>query len=209
MVPIAGNPLIAPAVARAYAEVQIEGIRETASSWRIPVPATAPRGFRLLMDAGPHAPLSVRISREIQRSNPRLAPIDALLLSARVVDAARANGLPPAFLAATLLQESGFAPDAMSPAGAVGIAQFMVSTALAHGVADPWNPDEAIVGAAALLAGYVQAYRGRAEDPFDLAMAAYNAGPGAVTRYGGIPPYPETVEYIDDIKDRWSRIVGR
>jgi soluble lytic murein transglycosylase-like protein len=161
------------------------------------------------MDAGPHAPLSVRISREIQRSNPRLAPIDALLLSARVVDAARANRLPPAFLAATLLQESGFAPDAMSPAGAVGIAQFMVSTALAHGVANPWDPDEAIDGAAALLAGYVRAYRGRRESAFDLAMAAYNAGPGAVSRYGGIPPYPETVQYIDDIKDRWSRIVGR
>jgi soluble lytic murein transglycosylase-like protein len=160
------------------------------------------------MDAGPRAPLNVKVAREILRANPRIAPVDALLLATRALLEAHDEGLPPAFLAATLLQESAFDPDAVSSAGAIGIAQFTVPTADLAGV-DPWNPGSAIGGAARLLAHYASAYRGGPADPYALALAAYNAGPGAVAAYGGIPPYPETQEYITDIRDRWSRIVGR
>ncbi|HEX3550739.1 MAG TPA: lytic transglycosylase domain-containing protein [Candidatus Elarobacter sp.] len=131
------------------------------------------------------------------------------MLGTDVVDAAGATGLPPAFLAATLLQESAFDPFAVSSAGAVGIAQFTVPTADEYDV-DPWSPPSAIPGAARLLAAYVRDYRGRAgEDPYALALAAYDAGPGAVTAYHGVPPYAETREYIADVRTRWSRIVGR
>jgi soluble lytic murein transglycosylase-like protein len=160
------------------------------------------------MDAGPKAPINAKVAREILRANPRMGQIDALLLASATVDAARANGLPPPFLAATLLQESAFDPAAMSGAGAVGIGQFTIPTARVAGVS-PWNPRSAIPGAARLLAAYVTAYRGRTDDPYALALAAYNAGPGAVTKYGGVPPYPETRDYIADIRTRWSRIVGR
>ena len=95
----------------------------------------------------------------------------------------------------------------MSSAGAVGIAQFMPSTADAIGV-DPFDPFSAIAGAAQLLASYVSAYDGRYANPYAAALAAYNAGPGAVAAYRGVPPYPETREYIDDIVDRWAQIAG-
>jgi soluble lytic murein transglycosylase-like protein len=161
------------------------------------------------MDAGRTAPPAMKVAREVMRTNPRIGAVDALLLSTDVLEAARANDLAPQFLAATLLQESAFDPSAVSSAGAVGIAQFTVPTALEYGV-DPWEPRSAIDGAAHVLAAYLANYRDREdEDPYALALAAYNAGPAAVARYHGVPPYAETREYITDVRDRWSRMVGR
>jgi len=160
------------------------------------------------MDAGRSARPNVKLAREALRANPRLSPVDALLLATDVVDAAQDDGLPSGFLGATLLQESAFDPDAMSSAGAAGIAQFTIPTAAAVGI-DPWNPQQAIGGAASLLSSYVRAYRSGNDDPYALALAAYNAGPGAVAAYHGVPPYAETRAYIIDVRDRWSRIVGR
>ena len=189
--------------------VRIDGLRDAALSWHIPPPAPVMRGLRLCMDAGRTARPSVKIAREVMRSNPRMGAADALLLGTDVVEQARANGLQPQFLAATLLQESAFDPSAVSAAGAVGIAQFTVPTAREYGV-DPWEPRSAIAGAARVLAAYVDGYRGRGDDdPYALALAAYNAGPAAVAKYGGVPPYAETREYIVDVRDRWSRIIGR
>jgi soluble lytic murein transglycosylase-like protein len=161
------------------------------------------------MDAGRKAPPAVKVAREIMRTNPRIGAVDALLLATAVVASAREHELEPPFLAATLLQESAFDPSAVSAAGAVGIAQFTVPTAAEYGV-DPWEPDSAMDGAARVLAAYLNDYRQRQdEDPYALALAAYNAGPAAVAHYGGVPPYAETREYITDVRDRWSRIVGR
>lgn len=112
-------------------------------------------------------------------------------LRATVASAAAANGLPPALLAALLRAESGFDPRAVSPVGAQGIAQFMPSTAAGMGLRDPFDPALAIPAAARLLAGHVRTF-----GSVPLALAAYNAGPGAVERYGGIPPFPETEAYV-------------
>ncbi|HTW82656.1 MAG TPA: lytic transglycosylase domain-containing protein [Candidatus Sulfotelmatobacter sp.] len=163
--------------------------------------------MRLLRDAEPRAPLRVKVAREALRANPSLDPVDALLWASRIVDAARAQHIAPTFLAATLLQESGFDRDAMSVAGAVGIAQFTASTAAIVGV-DPWDPDSAIPGAARLLGAYVDTYRGERDDPYALALAAYDAGPLAVRRYHGVPPYAETRDYIGSVRMRWSRILA-
>lgn len=108
-----------------------------------------------------------------------------------VTRASLANGLSPALLAALLQAESGFDPRAVSPAGARGIAQFMPTTARAMGLRDPFDPDQAIPAAARLLAGHIQDFGSPS-----LALAAYNAGPGAVRAYGGIPPYRETQVYV-------------
>lgn len=131
----------------------------------------------------------------------------ALVLAQATVDTARRRGLPPEFLAATLLQESAYDPEALSAAGAVGIAQFELDTAAAWGV-DPFDPFDAIDGAGRLLQSYRALYTGRYADPYAAALAAYNAGPAAVARYGGIPPYAETRQYIDDIFERWARIAS-
>ncbi len=118
---------------------------------------------------------------------------------------ARAHGLPPGFLVATMLQESAFDDRALSVAGAVGIAQFTIETADAEGI-DPFDWRQALRGSARLFGAYVSDYAGAA-DPYALALAAYNAGPGAVEHYHGVPPYPETEQYIGLVYERWSRIV--
>lgn len=115
--------------------------------------------------------------------------------------------LSPAILAAQLQQESGWNPQASSPAGAQGIAQFMPGTWAAHGLdangdgrADVWNPEDAIPSAAKYdcsLAGYVKNVPG---DPVTNMLAAYNAGPDAVKRHSGVPPYRETEQYVKVIR---------
>lgn len=112
-------------------------------------------------------------------------------LRSAIASAAAANGLPPALLAALLQAESGYDPRAVSDAGALGIAQLMPATARSLGVRDPFDATEAIPAAARLLGGHVRTF-----GSIPVALAAYNAGEGAVRRYGGIPPYPETQAYV-------------
>jgi Transglycosylase SLT domain/D-alanyl-D-alanine carboxypeptidase len=102
--------------------------------------------------------------------------------------------VPMNLLAAQLYAESNFNPFARSPAGAQGIAQFMPDTARAYGLKDPFDP-VASIDAQAHLIHDLLAQLGSVS----LALAAYNAGPGAVKRYGGIPPFPETRAYVAKI----------
>ncbi len=107
--------------------------------------------------------------------------------------AASANGIPSSLLAALIAQESGFNPSAVSEAGARGIAQFMPSTAAGLGI-DTADPTQSINAAAKLIASYVASFGSYAN-----ALAAYNAGPAAVAKYSGVPPYPETQAYVSNI----------
>jgi soluble lytic murein transglycosylase-like protein len=187
--------------------VNIDVLRDAALSWHIPPAAPLIRGIRIYMDAPRRSGQLTATVRSIMRTNPRLSAFDAVDLADRTLRAARVHGIDPGFLAATLLQESAYDPGIVSWAGAAGIGQFMVATADGYGI-DPFDPGAAIDATAQLLAGYVARYQGWAgADPYALALAAYNAGPGAVAKYGGIPPYAETIEYIADIRERWSRIV--
>ena len=102
--------------------------------------------------------------------------------------------VPMNLLAAQLYAESGFNPLARSPVGAQGIAQFMPGTARAYGLDDPFDAEKAIDAQAHLMSDLLRRFGTTA-----LALAAYNAGPGAVARYGGIPPYPETRGYVAKI----------
>jgi cell wall-associated NlpC family hydrolase len=103
-------------------------------------------------------------------------------------------GLSPQLLAAVGKVESGFDPNAVSPAGAQGLMQLMPSTAASLGV-DPLDPAQAIDGAARLLSQNLAQFGGSVP----LAVAAYNAGGGAVQTYGGIPPFPETQNYVRQV----------
>ncbi|GAC1584077.1 MAG: hypothetical protein NVS3B28_04680 [Candidatus Velthaea sp.] len=144
--------------------------------------------------------------RSIVRANHRIAPLDALRLSTLAYAAAKHEGVDGNFIAATLLQESAFDPRVISPAGAAGIAQFTISTARAHGI-DPFDPEDAVAGGAHLLAEYLARYAHERGDPYALTLAAYNAGPEAVSYYHGVPPYAETRAYIGDIYERWARLI--
>jgi soluble lytic murein transglycosylase-like protein len=111
------------------------------------------------------------------------------------IEAAAARyGLDPALLKGLIRQESGFDPSARSSAGAVGLTQLMPGTAAGLGV-DPSDPAQAIDGGARYLRAQLDRFGG---DP-SKALAAYNAGPGAVARYGGVPPYAETQHYVASV----------
>ena len=122
--------------------------------------------------------------------------------AAQITAAAQAAGIPPALLASVAWSESGFNPSATSPAGAVGLMQLMPRTAAGLGV-DPRDPAQALAGGAAYLASQLKTF-GRS----DLAIAAYNAGPGAVRKYGGVPPYPETQSYVNTVLGRFRSLGG-
>ena len=109
-----------------------------------------------------------------------------------IEQAAARNGLDPAVLHGLIQQESGFDPNATSSAGATGLTQLMPGTASSMGVANPLNAAESIEGGARYLGQLMSQFGGNTED----ALAAYNAGPGAVQQYGGVPPYAETQSYV-------------
>jgi hypothetical protein len=103
-------------------------------------------------------------------------------------------GVPPALMAGQLMAESGFDPDAGSPAGAQGIAQFMPATAATYGLTDPYDPVAAIDAEAHLMHDLLAQFGSP-----ELALAAYNAGPAPVEACHCIPPYPETQAYVTRI----------
>lgn len=109
-------------------------------------------------------------------------------------------GLPGGLLGALVRAESGGNPSARSPVGAIGLGQLMPATAQSLGV-NPHDPIQNLRGAAMYLSQQLKAFGG---DPVK-ALAAYNAGPGAVRRYGGIPPYAETQAYVKRVQDYWKQ----
>jgi soluble lytic murein transglycosylase-like protein len=109
-----------------------------------------------------------------------------------VRDAAREYGISRALIHAVILAESGYRADAVSHKGATGLMQLMPDTARRYGVEDPLDPAQNIRGGAQYLRDLLRMFR----NDVGLAVAAYNAGEGNVLRHGGIPPFPETAQYV-------------
>jgi soluble lytic murein transglycosylase-like protein len=114
---------------------------------------------------------------------------------AEIDAAAASNGIDPALLKGLVSQESGFDPNARSGAGALGLTQLMPGTAAALGVTNPLDPAQSLQGGAKYLRQQLDRFGGDEK----LALAAYNAGPGAVQKYGGVPPYRETQNYVSSV----------
>ena len=112
--------------------------------------------------------------------------------------------LQPNLLKSVAKMESNFNPLAISKAGAQGIMQLMPKTAASLGVGDPFNPVENIEGGAK----YLRQLLDRFDNNIPLALAAYNAGPGTVNKYGGIPPYKETQNYVKKVMDNMVDLIG-
>lgn len=119
-------------------------------------------------------------------------------IDAVVSRAAARFDLDPNLLHAVIAQESGGKADAVSPKGAKGLMQLMDGTARAMGVRDPFDAEQNVYGGAR----YLRTLLDRWEGDVKLALAAYNAGPSAVERHGGVPPYPETENYVRRVMDR-------
>ena len=117
---------------------------------------------------------------------------------------AQKNNLDPDFIKAVVKQESGFNPDAKSKCGAMGLMQLMPQTAKGLGVVDAYDPEQNIEGGVKYLKSMLNRFN---NDP-KLALAAYNAGPAAVQKYGDIPPYKETQNYVKNILASYEAIKG-
>ena len=124
----------------------------------------------------------------------------------KVIDQiARNIQIDPALIKAIIMAESGGDPHAISPKGALGLMQLMPETASELSVSNPFDPKENILGGTKYLSWLLKTYKG------DLlsALAAYNAGPGTVKKFGGIPPYPETINYIKRVLKYWKQAKNR
>ncbi|MEV4344224.1 transglycosylase SLT domain-containing protein [Actinoplanes sp. NPDC049596] len=119
------------------------------------------------------------------------------------VQAGNRYGVSPKLLAAVAKVESGYNPNAVSKVGAQGLMQIMPTTAKGLGVKDAFDPEQAINGAAKLLARNLREFKS-----LPLALAAYNAGGGAVHKYGGIPPFSETQAYVPKVQKALASLGG-
>lgn len=115
--------------------------------------------------------------------------------------AAARHGVDPALVKAVIHTESAFNPNARSPVGAMGLMQLMPGTARDMGVSNAWDPAQNIEGGVKYLAWLQKQFRNR-----DHVIAAYNAGHGNVKKYGGIPPFRETQNYVKSVNNRYSSL---
>jgi len=123
-----------------------------------------------------------------------------------IAAAAKRNGLPPGFVKSVVAAESTFRADAVSPKGAIGLMQLMPATAREYG-ADPSDPRQNVEAGTQYLRDLLVKYE-KDDHQVLRALAAYNAGPGAVERYHGIPPYRETIDYINRVLRKYAKSLG-
>jgi soluble lytic murein transglycosylase-like protein len=159
--------------------------------------------------ADPHSGKLVRVmlpASSAQKSPAKKAPDPEVLapaISAAVEQAAVEHELPPELIRSVIQVESNYNPFAVSPKGALGMMQLIPATARRFGVADAFNPVENIRGGAKYLKYLLDLYHG----DYGLALAAYNAGEGAVAKRGGLPPYAETRKYVESVQKQFAGAV--
>ena len=143
-----------------------------------------------LNSGSPILPNEIYVKPFGQASNTPKTEIDGL-----IKEYAQKNNLDENLVKAVVKAESGFNPNAKSPVGAMGLMQLMPATAKNLGVNDPLDAEQSIAGGTKYLRGLLNKFDGKV----DLALAAYNAGSGAVNKYGGVPPYKETENYVKKV----------
>lgn len=161
-------------------------------------------GYEDFVDSDPNEALSILLDPEVHRRGSfsslgkvRLSYAD---IRAHVEAASRATGLPTALIDAVIRTESGYRPNAVSRVGAQGLMQLMPATARRVGVVNAFDPAENIMGGARYLRRMYDRF-----GSLTKAIAAYNAGPGAVKKHGGVPPYRETRRYVATVLRRYQQ----
>lgn len=195
-------------------EVDGDTVKLYTRDGQIQIPASSVRGFEKVESPGfapnPTSP-STPAPVAALASGTALAPMNPpppapppVHPKQLVQEAAERHGIPPAFLHSVAQAESAYQANAISPKGAIGIMQLMPETA-AELKADPRNPAENVEAGARHLAALLEKYEGSSAK----ALAAYNAGEGAVAKYGGVPPYSETQLYVRKVIDNYKRMAGQ
>jgi len=180
---IEGRNTATPAAASFAETLSCAQARQSGSSSLPPLPVSAPDASMIR----PLPPLG-QTGKAVTLSPAELDPL--------VKQSATKYGLDPSLLKAVIHTESSGDPNAVSRAGAMGLMQLMPSTVADSAISDPFDPAQNIDGGARKLSGLLGEFGG----DLDKALAAYNAGAGAVKRYGGVPPYRETQDYVERIR---------
>lgn len=136
--------------------------------------------------------------------NPRLTKEEVNEITAGVLMFSEKYNVDPRLVVALILTESGFNPNATSRCGAMGLGQLMPGTAQGLGVSNAYDPVQNLEASIRLIRGHLSKYGDLA-----LALSAYNAGPGAVKKYGGVPPYRETQNYVRKISSLYNSLCGK
>jgi soluble lytic murein transglycosylase-like protein len=165
----------------------------------VEMPATAVASYEQEELAAPVEPPPAQTPTVRQDPAPESKPLTPQELASQ---AAKKYLLPDTFVQSVMKAESGFHANAVSPKGAIGLMQLMPDTARVLGV-DPSDPHQNAEGGAEYLRELLARYESN-PDQVLLALAAYNAGPAAVERYHGVPPYPETRQYILRVLKNWK-----
>ena len=140
--------------------------------------------------------------------NPNLTDREATIIARSVLTFSMKSGtVDPRLVMAVIAAESRFRPHAVSKKGALGLGQLMPATARSHGISDPFDPVQNIYVTVRYLEREIKRWRKFAQS-LDLVLASYNAGPGAVEKYGGVPPYSETRSFIEVVKKYYRMFTG-
>jgi soluble lytic murein transglycosylase-like protein len=189
--------LLLACLAAGAARADLYHFRDDAGVPHFSDPPTDPRA-RLYLRAGARPALAPAPAG-------RVPPARRARLTQEVAEAARRARLDPALLHAVIAVESAYDPAAVSPKGALGLMQLMPATAARYGVRDPFDVEQNLAAGASHLRGLIDRYAGDTA----LALAAYNAGSGAVQAAGGrIPPYAETRRYVPAVLRRYAELRG-
>lgn len=147
------------------------------------------------------------IYNEVLSTSPWLGEEGADWMARAILYSCSRWGVDPLLVTAVFKQESGFNMGSVSPVGAIGIAQLMPGTAEALGV-NPCDPLQNVDGGVHYLRQQLDNFSGSGEWMTTFAVAAYNAGPGAIRKYGGVPPYSETINYVNSISSIYRQLIS-
>ena len=178
-------------------------VRLTTSQGVIELQASTVSGFETEEYTPPPPPAPVQAVALPAKATEAVVDPRSLTPREMVTRAAERAGLPPEFVHSVARAESGYRPDALSPKGAIGLMQLMPGTAAGLNV-DPYDPAQNAEGGAMYLRDLLLKYE---NDPHQVskAVAAYNAGPAAVDKYKGIPPYRETIQYVNRVLKQYEK----
>jgi len=180
---------------------------QTATPVAVQPDAATPNAQPAVAAAPAPAPVSNQVrayAQKIRQFNGSVSSADATKIAQNVVDRSRKYGVDPKLVFAVLAQESGFNPQAVSPVGARGLGQLMPATARSLGVTQPFDIAQNVDATVRYLDEMLNTFGGNTSS----ALAAYNAGPGNVRRYGGVPPFRETQNYVSRISSHYSQLKG-
>jgi len=170
------------------------------------VPAQAPADIYRYTDENgvmhfTNAPTSGKFKLFMRERKVFISKLDSNQFDPIISEASKKYGIEAPLIKAVIKAESDFDPNAISHKGARGLMQIMPMNYRLLNVENPFDPNQSIEGGARYLRDMLDRYKGSV----NLSLAAYNAGPGAVDRHGGVPPYPETTEYIERVMRYYQR----